>query len=137
MLGRLPSVGDKLHSGRAAGPLSLPIFLTLICSAVLWSVSLSVGQTREDYSREQQSPRQQITSSGSGFFISPNGHIGTNNHVVTDCSKISIRTPDGVDSTATLIAHNETDDLAVLQSALPRNSATRCTLRRSCERVNR
>ena len=51
------------------------------------------------------------SSTGSGFFISPEGHLITNYHVVDGCTAIHLA--DG--TKLTLIAHNEQDDLALYQ----------------------
>ena len=56
-------------------------------------------------------------SAGTGFFITRDGHILTNSHVVADCQKITIRTVDGTTAAATLLVRKEKDDLAVLKTA--------------------
>ena len=51
------------------------------------------------------------SSAGSGFFISPEGHLITNHHVVDGCTEI--RLADG--TKLERIAHNEQNDLALYQ----------------------
>ena len=51
------------------------------------------------------------SSTGSGFFISPEGHLITNHHVVDECTEV--RLTDG--TKLERIAHNEQDDLALYQ----------------------
>jgi serine protease Do len=58
-------------------------------------------------------PKQQ--SSGSGFFISPDGYIVTNNHVVQDADDIKVVTKDGTELKATVVGRDEGTDLAVLK----------------------
>jgi serine protease Do len=58
-------------------------------------------------------PKQQ--SSGSGFFISPDGYIVTNNHVIDGAEDIKVVTKDGTELKATVIGHDEGTDLAVLK----------------------
>ena len=56
------------------------------------------------------------TSSGSGFFVSPSGHILTNAHVIEDCSEIDV-TPDGQPTRrARLVASDKVNDLAIVHA---------------------
>lgn len=57
-------------------------------------------------------------SSGSGFYVSRNGHVLTNAHVIEACSSITV---DGLK--ATVVAKSEDFDLAILQAALPEDVA--------------
>ena len=59
---------------------------------------------------------------GSGFFISSDGYVVTNNHVVQGANKITIHTADDRTLKARVIGHDEATDLAVLKvdaSGLP------------------
>ncbi|HEY1751326.1 MAG TPA: trypsin-like peptidase domain-containing protein [Caulobacteraceae bacterium] len=58
-------------------------------------------------------PKQQ--SSGSGFFISQDGYIVTNNHVVDGAEDIKVVTKDGTELAATVVGRDEGTDLAVLK----------------------
>jgi serine protease Do len=58
-------------------------------------------------------PKQQ--SSGSGFFISADGYIVTNNHVVDGAEDIKVVTKDGTELTATVVGRDEGTDLAVIK----------------------
>ena len=58
-------------------------------------------------------PKQE--SSGSGFFISPDGYIVTNNHVVEGAEDIKVVTKDGAELTATVVGRDESTDLAVIK----------------------
>jgi serine protease Do len=52
---------------------------------------------------------------GSGFFISADGFIVTNNHVVADAVEISVKLADGREMTARVIGRDESTDLAVIK----------------------
>lgn len=52
---------------------------------------------------------------GSGFLISPDGRILTNNHVISGSSKIEVRFSDGSRYTAKVLVADRADDLAVIQ----------------------
>ncbi len=61
-------------------------------------------------------------SLGSGFIISPDGYILTNNHVVENAKDIKVKLLDGRVKDATLIGKDETTDIAIIKiegSGLP------------------
>jgi serine protease Do len=62
---------------------------------------------------DRPAPKQE--SSGSGFFISPDGYIVTNNHVVQGADDIKVVTSDGVELKATVVGRDEETDLAVIK----------------------
>jgi serine protease Do len=55
------------------------------------------------------------TSQGSGFFISEDGYIVTNNHVVDGAVSIKVTLDDGTELPATLVGRDAKNDLAVLK----------------------
>jgi serine protease Do len=57
------------------------------------------------------------TVSGSGVFISADGYILTNNHVIEDAQTITIILADGNEQAAVLVGTDVYSDLAVLQAA--------------------
>jgi serine protease Do len=54
-------------------------------------------------------------SSGSGFFISPDGYLVTNNHVVQSAEEIKVTLTDGRVLPAKVIGRDEDTDIAVLK----------------------
>jgi serine protease Do len=62
----------------------------------------------------QQQPRKAI-SMGSGFVIDKSGDIVTNNHVVEDGKKITVKFPDGREFEAKLVGTDKATDIAVLK----------------------
>ena len=63
----------------------------------------------------QPAPPQEQSSLGSGFIISRDGYIVTNNHVVKDADKIIVRLNDRRELEATLVGADSRSDLAVLK----------------------
>ena len=51
----------------------------------------------------QQQPKRQVQSQGSGFIISPEGYILTNNHVVGDADEVTVKLLDGREFTAEIV----------------------------------
>lgn len=64
--------------------------------------------------REEQRPREGF-GQGSGFFISSEGHIVTNNHVIDNAVEIEIVTDNGSTYEAELVGTDAETDLAVLK----------------------
>lgn len=58
-------------------------------------------------------PRRQ--SAGSGFFISADGYVVTNNHVVEDAETIKVVLKDETELDATVVGRDEGTDIAVLK----------------------
>ncbi|MBU2301176.1 MAG: trypsin-like peptidase domain-containing protein, partial [Alphaproteobacteria bacterium] len=59
-------------------------------------------------------PRHYMAA-GSGFVISGDGYIVTNNHVVEDATKVTVVFDDGTEKVATIVGTDKRTDLAVLK----------------------
>ena len=62
----------------------------------------------------EQSPRK-FMAAGSGFIISADGYVVTNNHVVSDATKVTVVFEDGSEQVAEVVGTDERTDLAVLK----------------------
>ena len=63
----------------------------------------------------QQQQRGPMRATGSGFFISSDGYLVTNNHVIENADKITVRTSDDRTLTAHLVGRDPATDLAVIK----------------------
>lgn len=71
------------------------------------------GKRRLDRDRRDDKPRP--VAQGSGFFISEDGYLVTNNHVVEEGTAFTVVTDDGKELDAKLIGTDPRTDLAVLK----------------------
>lgn len=62
-----------------------------------------------------RSNNQKTTALGSGFIISPDGYIVTNNHVIDSADEIKIELFDGETFDAQLVGHDPRTDVALLK----------------------
>ena len=69
--------------------------------------------------REEAPQPREGFGQGSGFFISAEGHIVTNNHVVDNAVEILVTTDDGSELEAELVGVDAETDLAVLKVISP------------------
>ena len=70
------------------------------------------GDNRTDRGQPRLPPQQ---SSGSGFFISADGYIVTNNHVVENAETIKVVLKDETELEAEVVGRDEATDLAVIK----------------------
>ncbi|WP_395665666.1 Do family serine endopeptidase [Methylocella sp.] len=68
---------------------------------------------------QQGRPHQQAQAQGSGFIISPDGYVVTNNHVVEKASDVTLTTDDGKTLHATVVGTDKKTDLALLKIKEP------------------
>ena len=72
------------------------------------------GQQGPGAPGEGRSPRQ-FMAAGSGFVISADGYVVTNNHVVENATKVTVVFDDGSEQVAEIVGTDERTDLAVLK----------------------
>ena len=90
-------------------------------------VTIFVERTIAEHSREgralppafedffQQQPPRLVMGSGSGFIVSSDGYIITNNHVIEGAEAITIQLSDRREFTAQLVGRDPTTDVALLK----------------------
>ena len=72
-------------------------------------------QFRGQNGPQQHQPRQFAMSLGSGFFISDDGYVVTNNHVIDKEQSVTVITDDGTEYTARVVGKDDKTDLALLK----------------------
>ncbi len=72
---------------------------------------------RGEFKRPRHKRPRSGNSQGSGFFVSEDGYIVTNNHVIDNGSKFTVVMSDGTEHKADLVGSDERTDLAVLKVA--------------------
>ena len=136
--GRLPfaasqayAAGDQWHAPASFAPL-----VDRIKAAV---VAVHVKSTRSGGATEQVPPvprnspfrrffeqpdqDEVVSGEGSGFFISPDGYIVTNNHVAGHAKTVEVTTADGDIHAAKVVGTDERSDLALIKIDAGRRSA--------------
>jgi serine protease Do len=76
------------------------------------------GDDQDATPKGKKAPKKlgpEVQASGSGFFISPDGYLVTNNHVVANAETIKVTLNDKRQLTARVIGRDESTDLAVLK----------------------
>ena len=81
-------------------------------------VLAKVGNAVVSIDVSQQTRRgSTVTGAGSGFIISDQGYVLTNNHVVEGASSLTVKFADGTSEAATVVGTDPTHDIAVLKIA--------------------
>jgi hypothetical protein len=80
------------------------ILLSILSVCIL---SSAIAQSRSD-------PALKVIATGSGFLVTSQGHIVTNNHVVEGCALLNVRA-NGVEQPVKVIAQDKENDLALVQ----------------------
>lgn len=120
-LERLPSFADLVEKVSPA-VVSIRVNEEVAAQAGVPELPFPPGSPFERFFRDMQPQgrdgaprRRQTTSLGSGFLISEDGYIVTNNHVVGEGKDITAVRDDGTEMTAKLIGRDPKTDLALVK----------------------
>lgn len=97
-----------------------------------------IRASRRDYLRRAYEERpasygegNRLKGIGTGFFVSKDGTLVTNGHVIRDCDVISVSTTDGRSAAARVLAGDNSKDLALLRVDLDPPGVARVLPRRT------
>lgn len=115
------NAADTGNNGNATAPIE-----EVLNNGLVSSKKLTVNQISEKCRKSSVGIMVEIEQSyfgriytsqgvGSGFILSEDGYIATNNHVVEDASRITVVLDDGTEYEATLIGADSITDIAVVK----------------------
>src|SRR5882724_5920136 len=114
-----PVVPDWVLLARALKPSVVYIIAKGIEGGSGWSPRKSSGLERFFGLHKQSTPSPSsdaiVTSLGTGFILTSDGYIGTNNHVLEKFTNIHLKLDDGVVHKATVVGRDPRIDLALLK----------------------
>lgn len=116
-------IGDQITQSRQT---AITRAVDAVSPAVVSISVTEVRQVRDPFSAFQRDPffeyffgrrprARRVESIGSGFVISPDGYIATNDHVAGNATQIEVLFPDGRTTEARLVGSDPPSDLALLK----------------------
>ena len=116
-------IGDQITQSRQT---AITRAVDAVSPAVVSISVTEVRQVRDPFSTFQRDPffeyffgrrprARRVESIGSGFVISPDGYIATNDHVAGNATQIEVLFPDGRTTEARLVGSDPPSDLALLK----------------------
>src|SRR5215204_4395295 len=97
----------------AVGVIQLRLCWGLNMRSVLYGTAIAIAAMLAENGVAQQLPSEARASSGTGFFVSSQGHILSNSHVVNGCSELHIRVVPSGTERIFIVAQDQVNDLAL------------------------
>jgi serine protease Do len=141
-VGTLPSVkpskAEKAHAAETVGPPFVDIAKRVEPAVVSIDTKTSAAEEPDEDAEvaPEKSPgdslfdmfspraRRPVLGVGSGFIVDPKGYILTNQHVVKDANRITVRLQSGEEYVGTVVGVDEETDLAVVKVNAPHDLPT-------------
>jgi S1-C subfamily serine protease len=105
---------------RAGAPVSLPASVSVPANAPQQEPPAAAALTQEPTPAPKP---EHVASSGTGFFVTADGAVVTNAHVVEDCLAINVTSDQEATAVARVVARDARNDLALLRTGLPARKA--------------
>ncbi len=103
------SIGESILEFACGKPSGMEL---RVPDAIQHAVSYLTAGKVQAQAPEAEQPQ---SSTGTGFFVSPDGHLVTSHHVVEGANKILVDLPDGTRLPATVVRMSPATDLALLK----------------------
>ena len=112
----IPAARPAAELGEAFSAISEAVrpSVVYIRSEVVEENSPTLGTPFDRFFRDQRGPRRSV-GQGSGFIISPDGYIMTNNHVVENAKRITVRLFNRKEYVAELVGRDPNTDIAIIK----------------------
>ncbi|HET8657231.1 MAG TPA: trypsin-like peptidase domain-containing protein [Longimicrobiaceae bacterium] len=118
-----PGPGDLSAAFRSASKAALPGVVYISVEMAPQAVSQQLPPQLQGFPFQQffgmpgapQQQRMPRRASGSGFIISPDGYILTNNHVVDNATRVTVQLTDKREFDAKVVGHDPNTDVAVIK----------------------
>ncbi len=118
-----PPDAGRINSGISAGRETAITRAVQVAEPAVVSINVIEVRERRDPSYDSWfeffappgTRRQQVQQRGSGFVLTPDGYIVTNDHVAGNAARITISFPDGETLPARLVGTDQATDLALLK----------------------
>ncbi|XSG81191.1 MAG: Do family serine endopeptidase [Methyloligella sp. ZOD6] len=105
------SINVKGNTETAEGEFEIPGMPEIPKDSPFYEFFKRFGQVPKGMPRN----RHPMQAQGSGFFISPDGYLVTNNHVVEEADEITVTMEDGEQYTAEMVGNDPRTDIALLK----------------------
>jgi len=117
--------------GKSIASLSLVGSTDALHSLIDCQKNLGVTKTAtaEPHSATEGGQKNSKSSQGTGFYITQQGHVLTNNHVIDGCTDITVTRLGAPSEKARLVARDSTNDLAILSTDYAPPSVPALTMR--------
>ncbi len=111
------SDADQVDDDNSQGPQGMPGLPDIPKNSPFYHFFRHFGMPDDNNNDADRAPRHHFSQAqGSGFFISADGYIVTNDHVVDHATEVTVTTSDGKSMPAKVIGVDSKTDLALLKA---------------------
>lgn len=116
LITEIPSAGEPVTEAPTQAPAEKTMTKGEVYAGAVNSIVCVEALSRQDYtSFFGRTYTQTYSSSGSGFFVTEDGYIVTNYHVIEGAYEVTVTTYDGTQYPAVISGYEASNDIAVLK----------------------